>query len=517
MAGKTDWVAELEKFGITPESFVRDPKARAKALQAKPLPEKAPSWIRDGRITDDTLIDPTIPSYYEPEDVMADFERRMGPERDLLYNAGITHILFDGETEGAVGVEHIPDLEESGRYFDDHGAAITEWQRRNYYNTDILAHEAGHALSYFLSNSTPDSAWEILPNEAKIALREDVQTMSKAGWRAMQASDHEDFKEFSSPDERLQNDLAKGKFDYDLQAFFLDGLEFERITLDPVMKTQQVVAALNQNPEMKQHFPALSAVIAKHPALEQVVSYKDTALRMSQHPVIAAAIDKDYARIEQEGYARKGGTLSRPGVPDKNAHHYLPAYLHGRWGETDQPKDFQNFQAREEAFAEVFSDILMGRDDSGLSAFMPHTRKEIEGLLDGLRTIASKRDVAREKQHETPTPEPVETQCKSEADTWRSDSWAEHGKRGFILDLQVAMGVPHPNKNRDELLAIYRLRSEIKSLKDLPKSAKAAVEEAVTQFLAGANVSGLSPDGQEAYHNARRAIKDAQKEQGLSP
>lgn len=366
-----------------------NPERRKKEI-AEQVPLQTGAKYLSNRLTDHTLVDPAIRNP-KVEEVLDQTMATAPVLSTLTKNLGITHIVTSGETEEVVGVPDDKVFEEGGKFFGKYGLAVSETNIDGQFVgkdflAEVIAHEGfGHGLSEGLAIQL-ERVREPLFKELQNALKQDILSMDMRGWQALKKSGQPTLEAWAEAD--TIHDLS-GKGHNTLVATFDDRLKFsDDFTPDPFTTTSFLRDILKeaQNSgqplqDVEKQFPNFMRVWSQNEQLLNVGMYISTL------PPFEAAYKKDLAYIKREGFLGAGAVLRDKYGAGKRADHYLPKQDFG--GEHPSM-----LLAREEAFAEVMSEQILGRSGpETLSYYMPSMVKEVNQLRTVLYEIGNTQKV----------------------------------------------------------------------------------------------------------------------------
>lgn len=173
----TNWKREFERMGFSMTRLQATPAERARRQTASPLDPYAPDWVANYRGMDDSIVAPKA-KHLEP--LLDSQLNKLGVIRDLLYNAGVTHVVTYGESETAIS-SRIEDEKypEAGRYSHPHKLSISENTSATTLR-ETIPHEAAHALSYEVLSRTGHRLSE--HPDIVAAYEKDLALIKANGW-----------------------------------------------------------------------------------------------------------------------------------------------------------------------------------------------------------------------------------------------------------------------------------------------------------------------------------------------
>jgi|GEM_PF-5215987 len=380
---KTDWKTELEKMGVEFPLAPKDENIRQYTIEVSKTQSHLPEWAK-ATPQDSTLVDPKLRKNEEYSNAMDVLEKNLGPIGDFLFNKGVSHIVTEQQTtdfsdygsnsffdeEGKPVLDNI-----IGQWFSESKSSVSEYD--DFYLT--FTHEAGHALSKELVEELSSvESIEKTTEIAILAIREDLEQLPSAAYDAMRRSDSEFLQALASetPTQYFQAGVeSKGSY---IQDIFADEPLYGGDAKYSQMNTASELALLVQEqPELGEHFPSLTdAVEQTYPLqlLQRIGDRVSPISLLSQHPIILDAVRQDFALMNKEGYVGRNAQLSKEGAEDVNGHHYLTRLQGGEHPTLEG--------AAEEVFSEVFNNVML--DFDGLSAYMPNTTAEVQGITKAL-------------------------------------------------------------------------------------------------------------------------------------
>ncbi len=292
------------------------------------------------------------------------------PIRKLLFEAGITHVFINGESEEAfVGRVDQSHIDEAGVYIGPRGLAITE-AYSHAYMTGL--HEAGHALFDALQNMHNKSYHDAVAS----AVAKDIESITPEQWEQLRGSGIPGIDRLFSGHADIDGytiDPTKNIF-LDLYVDLADDPNYFRARADANYLVR-IAVRNDENGLIAQLMPNVSAAIRERD--DHKFASELTSGRLED------AYEKDMAALIENGQIRQVGNrvvVDIPGHSPRSIKHYVTDEHGGNHGHIAATFG----QHREEAYVEIMSYLWAGKDDAILHAFPSVTAELREGLLPAL-------------------------------------------------------------------------------------------------------------------------------------